>query len=109
MKTTNSFATFSSTNYQFEAEDYDHDGGGFSDTLDNSYSNVGSVAGVDNVQSDLNANPFNYRLNAAPNYAPSTTTSGDVGGELPRDQLHVNGGSGTDNNIGFFGHNSCAK
>ena len=56
-----------------------------------------------NVQSDLNANPFNYRLNAAPNYAPSTTTSGDAA----RDQL-VNAGR-TDYNIGFFGHNSWAN
>lgn len=103
VKTTNSFSTFVSTNYQFEAEDYDHDSGGFSDTLDNSYLNVGSVAGIDNVQADLNANPFNYRLNAAPNYAPSTTTSGDSA----RDQL-VNAGR-TDYNIGFFGHNSWAN
>jgi hypothetical protein len=103
VKTTNSFATFSSTNYQFEAEDYDHDSGGFSDVLDNSYSNVGSVAGIDNVQADLGANPFNYRLSAAPNYAPSTTTSGDSA----RDQL-VNAGR-TDYNIGFFGRGSWAN
>lgn len=101
---TNSFATFTSTNYQWEAEDYDHDSGQFSDNPQvGSYANVGSVAGVDNVQADLGANPFNYRLNAAPNYAPATTPSGDQA----RDQF-TNAGA-TDYNIGFFGHNSWAN
>jgi hypothetical protein len=58
---------------------------------------------VDNVQADLGANPFNYRLNAAPNYAPATTPSGDQA----RDQF-VNAG-GTDYNIGFFGRGSWAN
>jgi hypothetical protein len=100
---TNSFATFASTNYQFEAEDYDYNGGQFFDNPQvGSYNGLGSVAGIDNIQADLGANPFNFRVNAAPNYAPSTTPSGDAA----RDQF---AGGATDYNIGFFGHNSWAN
>ena len=101
---TNSFATFTSTNYQWEAEDYDYGGGSFHDNPQvGSYNSLGSVAGIDNMQADLNANPFNFRANAAPNYAPSTTPSGDQA----RSQFTAV--SATDYNIGFFGHNSWAN
>src|SRR6185312_17010001 len=46
---------------------------------------------------------FNFRINMAPNYAPSTTSSGDQA----RDQFTA--ASATDYNIGFFGHNSWAN
>jgi hypothetical protein len=101
---TNSFATFTSTNFQWEAEDYDYNGGSYYDNPQvGSYNGLGSVAGIDNVQADLGANPFNFRANAAPNYAPSTTSSGDQA----RDQFTSAGA--TDYNIGFFGHNSWAN
>ena len=101
---TNSFGTFSSTNFQWEAEDYDYNSGQhFENPQVGSYANQGSVAGVDNSQADLNANPFNYRLNSAPNNAPSTTSSGDAA----RDQFTTAGA--TDYNIGFFGHGSWAN
>ncbi len=101
---TNSFATFTSTNYQWEAEDYDYGGGSFFDNPQvGSYNGLGSVAGIDNMQADLNANPFNFRANAAPNYAPATTPSGDQA----RSQFTAV--SATDYNIGFFGHNSWAN
>ena len=100
---TNSFATFASTNYQWEAEDYDYGGGQFYDNQVGSYAGLGSVAGIDNVQADQNANPFNFRANAAPNFAPSTTSSGDQA----RDQFTAV--SATDYNIGFFGHGSWAN
>lgn len=101
---TNSFATYAPTNFQWEAEDYDYNSGQYVDNPQvGSYNTFGSVAGVDNSQADLNANPFNYRANAAPNYAPSTTASGDSA----RDQF-TNAGA-TDYNIGFFGHNSWAN
>jgi hypothetical protein len=104
VRATNSFATYGSTNYQWEAEDYDYNGGQYTDNPQvGSYNAFGSVAGIDNVQADLNANPFNYRLNAAPNYAPSTTPSGDSA----RDQFTA--ASATDYNIGFFGHGSWAN
>lgn len=94
---TNSFGTFNSTNYTWEAADYDYGGGRFFDNPQvGSYAGLSSVPGVDNHQSDLGAQPFNYRLNSP---APSTTPSGD----LPRDQF----GPGTTNyNIGFFGGGS---
>jgi hypothetical protein len=102
--TTNSFGTFASTNFQWEAEDYDYNQGQHTENPQvGSYNNQGSVAGIDNFQADLNANPFNYRLNAAPNYAPSTTPSGDAA----RDQFTAV--SATDYNIGFFGHGSWAN
>jgi hypothetical protein len=99
---TNNFGTFSSTNFQWEAEDYDYGGGQFHDNpQEGSYNGVGSVAGIDNIQADLGASPFLYRANAAPDYAPATTQAGDGS----RDQFS----GGTDYNIGFFGHNSWAN
>src|SRR6201999_2206319 len=65
------------------------------------YNGAGSVAGIDNLQADLNASPFLYRQNSNPNYAPSTTQAGDAA----RDQFS----GGTDYNIGFFGHGSWAN
>lgn len=102
VRTTNSFGAFESTNYQWEAEDYDYDSGKFFDDQINAYAGLGSVPDVDNHQANINGNPFLYRLNSP---APSTG-NGDLGGELPRPQFTSGGGSGTDYNIGFFGFNS---
>ena len=103
---TNTISTFSSANYQWEAEDYDYGGGHFFDNPQtNAYAGLGSVANVDNHQQDLNANSFLYRLSSVTNPAPSTQT-GDVGGELPRAQFTSGGGSGIDYCIGFFGGGS---
>jgi hypothetical protein len=99
---TNTFSTFNATNYQWEAEDYDHDGGQYFDNQINAYAGLGSVPDVDNHQSDLGASPFLYRLNSP---APSTQT-GDLGGEKPRAQFTSGGGSGIDYCIGFFGGGS---
>ena len=97
-----SFDTYSSTDYQWEAEDYDYNGGQFYDNLINAYNGLGSIPDVDNHQSDLNANPFLYRLNSP---APSTA-SGDLSGEQPRAKFTSGGGSGTDYYIGYFGGGS---
>jgi hypothetical protein len=106
VSSTNTMSTFSSANYQWEAEDYDYGGGHFFDNPQtNAYAGLGSVAYVDNHQQDLNANPFLYRLSSVANPAPSTQT-GDVGGELPRAQFTSGGGSGTDYCIGYFGGGS---
>ena len=99
---TNVFSTFNATNYQWEAEDYDHDGGQYFDNQIDAYAGLGSVPDVDNHQSNLGANPFLYRLNSP---APSTQT-GDIGGEKPRAQFTSGGGSGIDYCIGFFGSGS---
>lgn len=104
VSTTNSFGAFASTNFQWEAEDYDYGGGQhYENPQVGSYNGLGSVAGIDNVQADLGANPFTYRQNSAPNYAPATTPSGDAA----RDQFTTAGA--TDYNIGFFGHGSWAN
>ncbi len=101
---TNSFATYSPSDYQLEAEDYDFTSGGVpgqyvDNPQVNAYASQGSTAGIDNFQSDVSAQPFDYRPDNDPGAAPSTTPAGD----LPRSQF----GSGTvDYNIGFFGPNS---
>ncbi len=101
---TNSFGTYSSSNYQWEAEDYNYGGGQYFDNPQvGSYNGLASIAGIDNVQSDIGGNPFNFRPSSAPNYAPATTPSGDE----TRSQFAA--ASATDYNIGFFGHNSWAN
>ncbi len=102
---TNIFGTFNATNYQFEAEDYDYNGGSFYDVTapPDSYNALGSVANIDNHQADLGANPFDYRASTTQNPAPATTPSGD----LPRAQFTAVGA--TDYNIGFFGIGSWAN
>jgi hypothetical protein len=100
---TNSFATYSDANYQWEAEDYDYDSGQFFDNQINAYANRASVSGVDIVESDPNG---------AYTYRPSPgipTGTGDLSGELPRAQFTSGGGAGTDYNLGFFGPNSWAN
>ncbi|MGA2245704.1 MAG: lamin tail domain-containing protein, partial [Verrucomicrobiota bacterium] len=91
-----SFNDFAATNYQFEAEDYDYNGGEYFDNPQtDAYVGRASIAGVDNVQADLNANPLLYR----PAPAPSTTVAGD--GQRPQFSS-----GGIDYNIGFFGSRS---
>jgi len=102
---TNTFATFDGNNYQWEAEDYNHDNGQFTDNpqLD-AYNGLGSVSNVDNVQTDFNGGrPLTYRLDGSPGAAPGTGT-GDAGGELPRANFTSGGGSGTDYSVGYFGN-----
>jgi hypothetical protein len=99
---TNVFSTFNTTNYQWEAEDYDYGGGQYFDNQINAYNGLGSVSDVDNHQSDLGAQPFLYRSNSP---APSTQ-NGDLSGEKPRALFTSGGGSGNDYCIGFFGGGS---
>jgi hypothetical protein len=99
---TNVFSTFNATNYQWEAEDYDYGSGQYFDNQINAYNGLGSVADIDNHQSDLGAQPFLYRSNSP---APATET-GDLSGEKPRALFTSGGGGGTDYCIGFFGGGS---
>ncbi|HWD17675.1 MAG TPA: hypothetical protein VHB20_00220 [Verrucomicrobiae bacterium] len=98
---TNSFGTFASTNYQWEAEDYDYNGGSFFDNPQvDSYNGQHGVSGVDFVESDANASGYNYRP------APGIPTgTGDVASDGKRDQFT----GATDYNIGFFGGGSWAN
>jgi regulation of enolase protein 1 (concanavalin A-like superfamily) len=95
---TTSFSDFSSANYQWEAEDYDYNGGRYFDNPQtNAYAGLPSTPEVDNHQFDLNANAFKYRTNSI-GACPSTTVAGD--GQRPQFI------GGTDYNIGFFGGGS---
>jgi hypothetical protein len=105
--TTVSFNNYNPADYQWEAEDYDYTSNGvsglfFDNPQTNAYAGLGSTAGIDNYQSDLGANPFNYRADNDPGAAPATTPSGDG----PRSQFES---GGTDYNIGFFGNPSWAN
>ncbi|HXB60272.1 MAG TPA: hypothetical protein VNU95_11930 [Candidatus Acidoferrales bacterium] len=98
---TNSFATYSAGNYQFEAEDYDYSGGQFFDNTPDAYAGLGGTAGVDLLESDLNAFSRGYTYRSANGADFPDTTAGD----LPRTQFS----SGTDYSIGSFGPNSWAN
>jgi regulation of enolase protein 1 (concanavalin A-like superfamily) len=96
--TTVTFSDFSSTNFQWEAEDYDYNSGNYFDNPQtNAYAGLPSTPEVDNHQFDLNGNSFIYRTKAN-GACPSTTVAGD--GQRP--QFF----SQTDYNIGFFGGGS---
>jgi regulation of enolase protein 1 (concanavalin A-like superfamily) len=97
------FNDFQSTDYQWEAEDYDYTSNGisglfFDNPQTNAYFNLPSAPNVDNHQFDLNANPFDYRTNSI-GPCPSTTPADDA----QRPQFAT---GKTDYNIGFFGGGS---
>jgi hypothetical protein len=96
-----SFDTISG--YTFEAEDYDYTSNGISGLFFDgpqvdACANLPSTAGIDNFQSDHDANPFLYRNNSI-GLCPSTKVSGD--GQRPQFA-----GGKTDYNIGLFGGGS---
>ena len=96
--TTLTFGDFSSTNFQWEAEDYDYNSGNYLDNPQtNAYAGLPSTPEVDNHQFDLNGNSFIYRTKAN-GACPTTTVAGD--GQRPQFI------SQTDYNIGFFGGGS---
>lgn len=98
VSSTNSFGTFSSTNFTWEAEDYDYGGGLFiPDAQADAYSGQPGVSGVDFLETDPNSNEgFPYRS------FPAMPTSS--AGDQARDQFtSING---TDYNIGYFGGGS---
>jgi len=83
---------------------YNHDSGQFFDNPQvDSYLSLPSTPDVDNHQSNLGGNrPFAYRPDSP---APGTST-GDIGGELPRANFTSGGGSGIDYGVGYFGNGS---
>ncbi len=95
---TNSFGTFSSTNYTWEVEDYDYNYGQFQDNPQvDAYSGQSGIPGVDFLETDPNGSEqFPYRAFPAMPTSPA--------GDQPRDQFVAAGG--TDYNIGFFGGGS---
>ena len=113
---TNTFGTFSSTNYQLETEDYDYTSNGVSALFfDNSsgldaYQGLSPASGIDCFESDANGanGSFAYRPSPAGFLAVPCET-GDTAGDLPRPQMTSGGGSGTDWNVQYFGPNTWAN
>jgi len=104
--TTNSFATFAASDYQWEAEDYDYNGGQFFDNPQvDSYAGLGGTTGVDMLESDP-AGPG--RASGTP-YRPINGTDfpDTTSGDLPRTQF--TSVSATDYSIGSFGPGSWAN
>lgn len=103
---TNSFATYSASNYQWEAENYDYTANGtsgqfFDDQL-NAYAGLGGSNGADLVEADPNAFGRGNIYRPANNQDFPDTTSGDQ----PRPQFT---GGLVDYSIGSFGPNSWAN
>lgn len=104
---TNSFATFSSSDYQWEAEDYDYTSNGISglyiENAVDAYAGLGGTSGIDCLESDPNgiSRGFTYRPQSAADF-PDTTS-----GDSPRTQFTSAGK--TDYSIGSFGPNSWAN
>jgi len=102
-KSTNGFGTFTATDYQWEAEDFDYSGGHYYDNPQvDSYNGQSGISGVDFVEADANpTEPFVYRP------SPDVPTeSADAAGDGVRSQF---GGSAVNYNIGFFGGGSWAN
>ncbi|MGC3957359.1 MAG: carbohydrate-binding protein [Verrucomicrobiota bacterium] len=90
--TTVNFDTFSASYFTWEAEDYDHDGGLFTDNPQiNAYTNLPAVADVDFHDSNTGGTLL---------YRPSGTAT-EVTADLARSQFT----GAFDYNIGFFGNN----
>lgn len=107
-KTTNSFGTFLSTDYQWEAEDYDYSNGVtgglyFDNPQVGAYAGLGGLSGTDFVESDVNGpgRGNSYRL------ANGTDFPDAAAGDLPRPQFTAV--AATDYNLGSFGTNSWAN
>ncbi|HWF18854.1 MAG TPA: hypothetical protein VG754_06275 [Verrucomicrobiae bacterium] len=89
--TTINFDTFSAANYTWEAEDFDHDGGQFTDNPQtNAYSGLGAVTDVDAHQVNF-AGTYLYRTNGCDT---------EVNGDQPRAQYQGTGF--TDYTAGYF-------
>jgi hypothetical protein len=100
-----SFDTYSSTNYQWEAEDWDYTSNGVSGLfVDNpqvdAYRDLAATEGSDVSQLNTNAlaNPYDYRPFDGVNMTPSQEPSGD----LARPQF----GTNVDYKIDYFGYGS---
>lgn len=107
ISSTNVFGTYSSTNYQFEAEDYDYSNGVtaglfFDNPQVDSYANLAGESGVDLLESDVNGpgRGNSYRLAGFLNF-PDTAAN-----DLPRAQFTA---GTTDWSVGSFGPGSWAN
>ena len=101
-KYTNSFSTFASSDYQWEAEDYDYNGGSFADNPQvNAYAGQAGTSGVDMLESDPNGPGRGNSYRPANGADFPDTASGD------QTRSQFNGQ--TDYSVGSFGPGSWAK
>jgi hypothetical protein len=107
-KFTNSFTTFDSSSYQFEAEDYDFGGGQYftPENQVNAYLGLASISGVDYFEAD----PLGPGRSSGNPYRPANGSNipDANAGDQTRDQFAAVSGS-TDYNIGSFGVGSWAN
>jgi len=103
--TTFNFDTYSATNYQWEAEDWDYTSNGVSGLfIDNpqvdEYAGLDATEGIDVSQINTNTlvNPYDYRAYDGVNLTPAQEPSGD----LARPQF----GTNVDYKIDWFGYGS---
>jgi hypothetical protein len=102
--TTNTFGTFSSTNYEWMAVDYDYNGGKYFDNPQvGSYAGLGGTTLVDMLESDVNGPGRGNSYRAANGTDFPDATAGD----LPLAQFTASGL--TDYNLGSFGNGSWAN
>lgn len=98
--TSASFDTINPSNYTWEAEDFDHDGGYFIDNSQtNAYLGLGAIAGVDTVQVNF-AGGYNYRSSGM-----DTAVNGDVVRPQYQDPLNPQ----SDYELGYFSDGAWAN
>jgi hypothetical protein len=105
---TNTFGTFDSADYQWEAEDYDYGSRQYFDNPQvDAYNTLSPVSGVDCLESDANAGNGSFAYRPSPTGALAIPAgTGDVSSEPQRDQF---ASGGVNYNIGYFGNGSWAN
>lgn len=99
-----SFDTFSSANYTWEAEDFDHDGGQFIDNPQtNAYLGLAAATDVDTHQINFNAAaPYLYRTNSLGLPGEGNGMATEINGDSKREQYLGVGNSNVDYTVGYF-------
>src|ERR1035437_4432453 len=104
-----SFDTFSSANYTWEAEDFDHDGGQFIDNPQtNAYLGLAANTDVDTHQINFAPTaPYLYRTNSLALPGEGNGMATEINGDIQRSQY--NGTGFTDYTMGYFSAGSWAN
>jgi hypothetical protein len=99
-----SFDTFSSANYTWEAEDFDHDFGQFIDNPQtNAYFGLPAGTDVDTHQVNFNVNaPYLYRTNTLGLLGEGNGMATEINGDVKRAQYLGVGNTNVDYSMGYF-------